>query len=104
MVKTYFVGKSVAVHLCNKKLIRKVPILLHTGQNECSVLTTAVCTSPKESPTHCLWQLLYNKKLSQKVTTLLHTGQNECSVLITAVSCCICFIGGKKGHDQVDYR
>ena len=43
MVKTYFVGKSVAVHLCNKKLIRKVPILLHTGQNECSVLTTAVC-------------------------------------------------------------
>ena len=42
MVKTYFVGKSVAVHLCNKKLIRKVPILLHTGQNECSVLTTAV--------------------------------------------------------------
>ena len=45
MVKTYFVGKSVAVHLCNKKLIRKVPILLHTGQNECSVLTTAVYTT-----------------------------------------------------------
>ena len=43
MVKTYIVGKSVAVHLCNKKLIQKVPILLHTGQNECSVLTTAVC-------------------------------------------------------------
>ena len=40
--KTYFVGKNVAVCLCNKKLIRKVPILLHTGQNECSVLTTAV--------------------------------------------------------------
>ena len=44
MVKTYFVDKSVAVHLCNKKLIRKVPILLHTGQNECNVLTTAVYT------------------------------------------------------------
>ena len=42
MVKTYFVGKSVAVHLCNKKLIQKVPILLHTGQNECSVLTRVV--------------------------------------------------------------
>ena len=42
MVKTYFVGKSVAVHLCNKKLIRIVPILLHTGQNKCSVLPTAV--------------------------------------------------------------
>ena len=46
MVKTYFVGKSVAVHLCNKKLIRKVPILLHTGQNECSVLTTTVFQTP----------------------------------------------------------
>ena len=44
MVKTYLVDKSVAVHLFNKKLIRKVPILLHTGQNECSVLTTAVYT------------------------------------------------------------
>ena len=43
MVKTYFVGKSVAVHLCNKKLIQKVPILLQTGQNECYILTTAVC-------------------------------------------------------------
>ena len=40
-------GKSVAVHLCNKKLIRKVPILLHTGQNECSVLTTAVYVNSK---------------------------------------------------------
>ena len=56
MVKTYFVGKSVAVHLCNKKLIQKVPILLHTGQNECSVLPTAVYGVP------CITcKLLYHK-------------------------------------------
>ena len=56
MVKTYFVGKSVAVHLCNKKLIRKVPILLHTGQNECSVLTTAVLklTAMNASKIECI--------------------------------------------------
>ena len=31
--KTYLVGKSMAVLLCNQKLNRKVPILLHTEQN-----------------------------------------------------------------------
>ena len=31
--KPYLVGKSVAVLLCNQKLNRKVPILLHTEQN-----------------------------------------------------------------------
>ena len=42
MVKTHLLGKSVAVLLYNQKLNPKVPILLHTEQNECSVLTTAV--------------------------------------------------------------
>ena len=42
IAKTYPLSKNVAVLLHYQKLIWKVLILLHTGQNECSVLTTAV--------------------------------------------------------------
>ena len=47
IVKTYPVGKSVAVFLHYQKLIWILPILLHTGQRECSVLTTAVLRKSK---------------------------------------------------------
>ena len=67
MVKTYFVGKSVAVHLCNKKLIQKVPILLHTGQTECSVLTTAVSSLPY----YVLSDIVYDKVAKLSVQQLL---------------------------------
>ena len=68
MVKTYFVGKSVAVHLCNKKLIPKVPILLHTGQNECSVLTTAVCqTRPRKAIFQIFKFLLKISKVAKNI-------------------------------------
>ena len=42
IVKTYLVGKSVAVLLHNQKLVWKVPILLHTEQIVCRLLQRTV--------------------------------------------------------------
>ena len=42
MVKTYLVGKSMAVLLHNQKLVWKVPILLQTEQIECRLLQRTV--------------------------------------------------------------
>ena len=99
LVKTYLVGKSVAVLLHDQKLIWKVPILLYTEQIGSKVLSVAVvCADSRPNFHKILEKLKYcnqnfsfskvwmffrsqcNPKVSWKIVCLLFFLDDVCNV------------------------